>query len=59
MLESEPDFVICLDCETPCYTFEWHPDKERITEAFCKVCGNDRIDEFETEEEIEAMTEEE
>lgn len=48
-----PEYLICVDCETPCYTFEWRHDKLR--EALCIVCGNDEVDSFTTEEEFEAM----
>jgi hypothetical protein len=49
----QPDYVICLECETPCYVFEWKDDK--TTEAFCEICGNDDISSFATEEEYEEL----
>jgi translation initiation factor 2 beta subunit (eIF-2beta)/eIF-5 len=49
---SAPDFVICLVCDSPCYTFEW---EEEVTEALCAVCGNDDPDQFITEEDLEAL----
>ena len=36
---SQPDFLICLNCESPCYVFEW--GDEGCEEALCQVCGND------------------
>ena len=45
---SEPDFVICLECESPAYIFEWNG--ERITEANCTTCGNDKPALFTTDE---------
>ncbi len=48
-----PEYLICVECETPCYTFEWQHDE--LTEAMCTVCGNDEVDSFTTEEEFEAM----
>ena len=51
---EEPEFLICINCETPCYTFEWGPGG--ITEAMCMVCGVDELDEFCTEEEFDAMS---
>ena len=51
---DEPEYLICINCETPCYTFEWQD--LRVTEALCTVCGADDPDEFSTEEEFEAMT---
>ena len=50
---SEPDYVVCLDCETPCYTFEWRDDK--IVEVLCQVCGNDEPDQFAVPEDYDAM----
>lgn len=49
-----PEYLICINCETPCYTFEW--ESGRVTEALCQTCGDDEPDEFVTEEEFEAMT---
>lgn len=52
----EPDFLVCIDCETPCYTFEWVGGKMR--EAICTVCGNDDVDQFATPEDFEALMDE-
>ena len=49
-----PEYIICISCETPCYTFDW--DDGKIIEAMCLVCGADDSDEFITEEDFEAMT---
>ncbi len=49
-----PEYLICINCETPCYTFEWQ--NGRLVEAECQACGDDEPDEFVTEEEFEAMT---
>lgn len=49
-----PDYLICLECETPCYVFEWN-DEGKVTEILCQTCGNDELDEFATPEEFEAM----
>ena len=35
-----PDYLICLNCETPCYTFEWSTI-DGCKEALCTTCGND------------------
>ena len=48
-----PDYLICIDCETPCYTFEWQ--ETGPTEVMCMACGNDEIEQFMTEEDFEAM----
>lgn len=49
---SSPDYVICCDCETPCYAFEWKEGK--VKEAVCETCGNDETETFLTEEEYDA-----
>ena len=49
---AAPEYLICLNCETPCYTFEW---AEKLTEAMCMACGTDDIDEFVSEEDFEAI----
>jgi hypothetical protein len=51
---GEPDYVICLECETPCYIFEWV--EGHLREAQCTMCGNDDPSQFVTEEEIEDMS---
>ena len=48
-----PEYVICLNCETPCYTFEWKNGD--VYEAMCPACGDDDPDEFMTEEEYDGM----
>lgn len=50
-----PDFLICLECESPCYIFEWRGDK--VLEALCQVCGNDDPELFVTPAEMEDLTE--
>ncbi len=47
---SEPDFLVCMQCDTPCYVFEWNEDKHKPREVLCQICGNDEIAEFETDE---------
>ena len=49
---SSPDFLICCDCETPSYVFDWREGK--VTEAVCETCGNDEAETFLTEEEYDA-----
>jgi len=49
-----PDYLICLECESPCYVFEWKDGA--ITEAVCTVCGNEDLDSFATESEYEALS---
>jgi hypothetical protein len=50
---AAPEYLICLECESPCYVFEWQDGK--LTEALCTVCGNDTLDEFSTPEELEEL----
>ncbi len=49
-----PEYLVCINCETPCYTFEWA--ESVVTEVMCMSCGADEPDEFTTEDEFEAMT---
>lgn len=51
---NSPDYVVCIDCETPCYVFEWA--EARLRDALCQTCGNDDVDRFATPEEFEALT---
>jgi translation initiation factor 2 beta subunit (eIF-2beta)/eIF-5 len=51
---AEPDFLICLECESPVYIFEWQ--EGRAIEIVCPVCGNDDPANFATEEELEEMS---
>lgn len=53
---ASPEYLICLECETPCYVFEW--EDEKISEILCMVCGNDDPDQFALPEEIEEMSSE-
>lgn len=52
-MAADPDYLICLDCETPCYTFEYQHGK--LVEAQCMMCGEEDLDMFATEEELEAL----
>ncbi len=44
-MKGEVDFVVCKNCETPCYSFEVDR-KGNISSAFCQLCGNDDLVEF-------------
>ena len=50
-MSGEPEFLICLNCETPTYTFDWEGGK--ITSVLCTACGNDDPAEFMTEAEFD------
>lgn len=42
--DREIDYLICGQCNTPCYIFEM--DGSSIAEAQCLVCGNDAVNLF-------------
>jgi translation initiation factor 2 beta subunit (eIF-2beta)/eIF-5 len=46
---SEPEFIICNECDSPVYVFEWRDG--RISEAICATCGNAKPALFMTDEE--------
>ena len=48
---SEPEFLICLNCETPTYNFEYQEGK--LVSVMCGACGNDDPGEFMTESELD------
>lgn len=49
-----PDYLICLECESPVYVFEWKEGE--VKEAICDVCGNDDVQNFATEDEYEDLS---
>lgn len=51
-MSLEPDYLICIECETPCYTFDWDNGRDKVTEILCTMCGNDKVEEFQTEDEL-------
>ena len=48
--EREIDYLICKQCNSPCYIFEM--EMGRVSEAQCLVCGNEDVNMFELGEEI-------
>lgn len=48
------DYLICLECESPCYVFEFKA--ERLVEAYCEICMNDDTDLFLSEEDFDGVT---
>src|SRR2546428_254559 len=38
---SEPEYYICLQCETPSYQFEYDQDKDKLISIMCQTCGTD------------------
>ncbi len=53
---SEPEYLICLQCETPTYQFEYD-DKGKLTTVMCNTCGADEPSDFMTEAELEELEE--
>ena len=53
-MSSEPEFLICLNCDTPTYSFEW--GNEKLLSVICDACGNDDPTEFLSEAEYDDMS---
>jgi hypothetical protein len=39
-MREDIDYVVCISCDTPCYTFELDR-KGAIESAYCQACGTD------------------
>ena len=52
---ASPEYVVCLDCESPCYSFEWSDGE--LSEVLCEVCGNDQPDQFMLPEDMDELDE--
>ena len=50
---AAPEYLVCLDCETPCYVFEW--EGEKLVEVICQVCGNDDPEQFILPDDLEEL----
>jgi hypothetical protein len=50
---AAPEYIICLNCETPCYDFEYEDD--HLVEILCPICGNEEIDQFITPDEFDSL----
>ena len=50
-MDDEPEYLICLQCETPTYQFEYNNDK--LIAVVCNTCGADDPSDFVTESEFE------
>lgn len=48
---ASPEYLVCLECETPCYNFEWTDGK--ISEVLCTACGNEDPEQFALPEDVE------
>ncbi len=51
---DEPEYLICLQCETPTYQFEFTNGK--LVAVVCNTCGNDDLSDFMTESEYDEQT---
>ena len=51
---DEPDYLICLQCETPTYQFEFVDGK--LVSVICNTCGADDLSDFMTEAELEEQS---
>ena len=54
-LMDEPEYLICLQCETPTYQFEYD-SKGKLATVVCQTCGNDDPTDFMTEAELEEQS---
>ena len=52
---DEPEYLICLQCDTPTYQFEYAGGK--LTSVICNTCGNDDPSDFMTETEYDEQSE--
>jgi hypothetical protein len=44
-MSEDVDFIICRNCETPCYSFELDR-KGNVAVAYCTLCGADEPKDF-------------
>ncbi|MEM7483067.1 MAG: hypothetical protein AAF481_17980 [Acidobacteriota bacterium] len=50
---SAPDYLICLECESPVYVFEWKDTD--LLECLCPMCGNEDLDQFLSPDDFDAL----
>jgi hypothetical protein len=50
---AEPEYLICLNCESPCYVFTWEEDQ--LVDVLCEVCGSEETDQFLTQDEFDEL----
>jgi hypothetical protein len=53
-VSDEPEYLICLQCDTPTYQFEYANGK--LATVVCNTCGNDDVSEFLTETEYDELS---
>ncbi len=52
---DEPEYLVCLQCDTPTYQFEYVNGK--LASVTCQTCGNDDPTDFMTESEYDEAQE--
>jgi hypothetical protein len=50
---AQPEYLVCLECDSPCYVFEWRNDKPY--EILCEACGNEDPEVFVRPEDIDDL----
>ncbi|PYQ29809.1 MAG: hypothetical protein DMF56_08760 [Acidobacteria bacterium] len=53
-MSDEPEYLICLQCDTPTYQFEYV--KGKLAQVVCNTCGADDPSDFLTEAELEEQS---
>lgn len=53
-MSEEPEYLICLQCDTPTYQFEYV--KGKLAQAVCNTCAADDPSDFVTEAELEEQS---
>lgn len=53
---AAPEYLICLNCETPVYIFEWDIGKDQLEEILCGTCGSEEEAEFLTQSEYDEQS---
>ncbi|HEX9985193.1 MAG TPA: hypothetical protein VGF69_18190 [Thermoanaerobaculia bacterium] len=54
MAYDEPDYLICIQCETPTYQFEYTNGK--LSAIVCATCGTEDLADFMTESDFEEQS---
>ncbi|HEX7580236.1 MAG TPA: hypothetical protein VF580_09560 [Thermoanaerobaculia bacterium] len=52
-MPEDIDYLICRNCESPCYVFELD-GKEQVASAYCQICGGDDPKDFRLPDEDDA-----
>jgi hypothetical protein len=46
LLAEAPEYMVCAECESPLYDFEWDNEGDKLVSAECRTCGNDDVNYF-------------